>query len=224
MAFANLSELLAALQGWLGDRTDLVDQLPNFVALAEEDMSGRLRARELHDRVVALLTEEYEWLPVDFAAVDYLAFGSGAGDRVRLPYFTMAQLDNDQRYGQAKDAPCAYSIIGTQIRFAPAPTAIVIPPGVDEDLEPWKARHFELVYWRKVAPLTAPASTNVVLANYPSCYLYGSLVAAEPFIANDARLPMWQQQYAEAVERATMGDKRDTQARLTVSLPVDDPP
>lgn len=224
MAFATLSELLAALQGWLGDRTDLIDQLPNFVALAEVDMSGKLRARELHDRVVALLTEEYEWLPADFAAVDYLAFGNGSGSRVRLPYRTMAQLDNLPTYGTATEAPLAYSIIGTQIRFAPPPTPIVVPPDVDPDLQPWKARHFELVYWRKVAPLTAPNSTNVVLVSYPNCYLYGSLVAAEPFIMNDARLPMWQQQYLDAVETATKGDKQDTQARLTISLPVDDPP
>jgi hypothetical protein len=223
MAFGTLSELLTALQGWLGDRTDLVDQLPNFVALAEEDMSGKLRARELHDRVVALLTEEYEWLPVDFAAVDYLAFGSGSGDRVRLPYRTMQQIDNDKRYGQSLETPCVYSIIGTQIRFAPPPTPIVVPPGVDPDLEPWKARHFELVYWRKVAPLTAPASTNVVLTNYPSCYLYGSLVAAEPFILNDARLGMWKGLYEEALDRASAGDKRDTHAAMVVSMPGDAP-
>jgi len=219
MPFATFAELQTALQGWLGDRTDLVDQIPNFVALAEEDMSGRLRARELHERVVALLTEEYEWLPTDFAAVDYLAYGSGAGDRVRLPFRTMAQLDNEPNGMEQSDIPCAYSIIGTQIRFFRPPTPIVVPPGVDPDLEPWKARHFELIYWRRVAPLTAPTSTNVVLANYPSCYLYGSLVAAEPFILNDQRVPMWQAQYQAAIDRASAGDKQDTLARLTVSMP-----
>jgi hypothetical protein len=223
MAFATLSELLAALQGWLGDRTDLVDQLPTFVALAEEDMSGKLRARELHHRALAVLNEEYEWLPANFAAVDYLAYGSGGGDRVRLPYRTMAQLDAQPQLGTATDTPCAYSLIGSQIRFAPPPAPLVVPPGVDPDLEPAKCRHFELVYWSKVAPLTAPESTNIVLTTYPSCYLYGSLVAAEPYILNDARLPMWKTQYEEAVERASLGDKRDTHAALVVSTPGETP-
>src|SRR4029453_14288644 len=94
MALGTYAELQSAIMGWRGDRTDLVDQIPTFVALAEEDMSGRLRAREQHERVVALLTEEYEWLPENFAAVDYLAYGSGSGDRVRLPFRTMGEVDN----------------------------------------------------------------------------------------------------------------------------------
>lgn len=224
MALSNLTELTNALVGWLGDRTDLVDLIPNFIALAEEDMSGRLRARELHERSVAILTEEYEWLPDDFAAIDYLTFGSGAGDRVRVPFRTGPQLDNIVNGTSTADTPCAYTLIGTQIRFLPPPTPFVTPDGVDPDLEPLKCRHFELVYWTKVPALTPDNNTNIVLIKYPSCYLYGSLVAAEPFILNDARLPMWQQQYSAAVERANAGDRADTLGHaLQISMPGDAP-
>jgi hypothetical protein len=100
----------------------------------------------------------------------------------------------------------------------------VTPDGVDPDLNPELCRHFELVYWAKVSPLTSPGSYNTILTNYPSCYLYGSLVAAEPFIANDARMALWKGQYEEALDRATHGDRADTLASLQISLPLENPP
>lgn len=225
MPFQTYQELQDELVRWLGERTDLVPQIPAFIALAEETISGDLRCREQHERALALLTEEYEYLPANFAAVDYVSFGTGNGDRVRVPYRTMQQIDALGLSGTQTDAPCAFSIVGPQIRFAPAPTPFVTPDGVDPDLEPQKCRHFEMVYWTKVAPLGVlpEAEKNVVLLNYPSIYLFGSLCAAEPYLVNDARLPLWKAQYAESIERANGLDKAGTLATMAISTPGDAP-
>jgi hypothetical protein len=224
MPFQTYQQLQDELVRWLGERTDLVPQIPAFIALAEETISGDLRCREQHERALALLTEEFEYLPANFAAVDYVRYGSGAGDHVRVPYRTGQQIDALGLSGQQTVAPCAFSIIGTQIRFAPAPTPFEAPAGVDPDLQPEKCRHFEIMYWTKVATLgPAPDAANVVLLNYPSVYLFGSLCAAEPYMANDQRLPLWKAQYGEAVDRANGMDKAGTLATMQISAPGDTP-
>jgi hypothetical protein len=220
MAFGNRGELETEIISWLGERTDLIPKVPSFIVLCEEMISGRLRCREQHERALALLNEEYEWLPTNFAAVDHVVAGSGAGDRARLPYRTLQQLDSQgQSHSTSTDMPCAFSIIGNQIRFSPPPTPFVIPDGVDPDLQPGLCRHFEIVYWTKVAPLTAPASYNVVLQQYPSIYLFGSLVAAEPYLVNDPRVQLWASAFNDAIDSANGLDKMGTLTTPQVSLP-----
>lgn len=224
MAFENRAALEAEIIGWLGERTDLIPKVPAFIAIAEETMNGTLRCRELHERALALLTEEFEYLPANFAAHDYLIIGDGSigtsTSRVRLPYKTMQQIDTEGLGSSgSSDLPCAYSVLGTQIKFAPPPTAFVTPDGVDPDLEPQKCRHFELVYWARVSPLTAPESTNVVLQNYPSIYLFGALTAAEPYMVNDPRVQLWAEQYGAAVDRANGMDKMGSHSQMTRALP-----
>lgn len=224
MAFGNRAELEAEIIAWLGERTDLVPKVPAFIAIAEEAMNGTLRCREQHERALALLTEQFEYLPANFAAHDYLTVGNGtvggSASRVRLPYKTPQQID-DEGLGSngSREMPCAYSVTGLQIMFAPPPTPFVIPDGVDPDLEPQKCRHFELIYWTKVAPLTDAASTNVVLQNYPSVYLFGALVAAEPYMVNDPRVQLWAEQYVGAVERANGMDKIGSHSQMARALP-----
>jgi hypothetical protein len=40
-----------------------------------------------------------------------------------------------------------------------------------------------------------------LLKNHPDLYLYGALLAAEPYIGNDERTQLWNAKYQEAVER-----------------------
>lgn len=221
MAIDTYSKLQAAVVGFLGDRADLIDQVPNFIALGEETLYGDLRCRENHTRAIAILNEQYEYLPDNFAAIDEVAVEDGNGKRRGLRSRTMAQLDNADYGDVVPEAglPCAYSIVGKQIRFAPKPDGLVVPPGVDPALEPAKVRHFELVYYMKLPPLEAPASTNTILQNYPSLYLYASLQAAEPYLAHDERVGLWKTQYAEAVARANLMGKVGTMGSPAVSMP-----
>lgn len=221
MPISTYAELQASVAGFLGERTDLVDKIPEFITLAEETLYGDLRSRENHTRAIAILNEQYEFLPDNFAAIDEVAAEDGNGKRRGLRSRTMAQLDNAD-YGDAvpeAGLPCAYAIIGKQIRFAPKPDALVVPPGVDPKLEPAKFRHFELVYWTRMPALTLPASTNPILQNFPSLYLYSTLAQAEPYLAHDERVALWKAQYADALARANNMGKTGALGSPAVSLP-----
>jgi len=64
---------------------------------------------------------------------------------------------------------------------------------------PDQAYAFEVLYYERVQPLDSSNQTNWFTQYAPQALLYGSLLQAMPFLKNDDRIPMWQQQYTAAM-------------------------
>ena len=58
---------------------------------------------------------------------------------------------------------------------------------------PAAAYDFEVLYYERVQPLDSSNQTNWFTIYAPQALLYGSLMQAMPFLKNDERMPMWQQ-------------------------------
>lgn len=69
----------------------------------------------------------------------------------------------------------------------------LIAPTPDDDYA------YEVLYYERVQPLDSSNQTNWFTQYAPQALLYGSLLQAMPFLKNDERIPMWQQQYAAIV-------------------------
>tara|TARA_R110000868_G_scaffold114309_1_gene306287 strand:+ start:1434 stop:2069 length:636 start_codon:yes stop_codon:yes gene_type:complete len=61
---------------------------------------------------------------------------------------------------------------------------------------PSAAYDFEVMYYERPQPLDSSNQSNWFTQYAPQALLYGSLLQAMPFLKNDARAAMWQQQYA----------------------------
>lgn len=61
-------------------------------------------------------------------------------------------------------------------------------------------------YMQGLPALTATNTSNWLLANYPSTYLFGSLLMAEAFIGRDERIPLWQQAKEASFQRIFLED------------------
>ena len=74
--------------------------------------------------------------------------------------------------------------------------------------------NFEVLYYERVQPLDSSNQTNWFTTYAPQALLYGSLLQAMPFLKNDARIAMWQQQYdlimatLKAEDQARVGDRQ----------------
>jgi hypothetical protein len=76
------------------------------------------------------------------------------------------------------------------------------------------AYEYEVLYYERLQPLDSSNQTNWFTIYAPQALLYGSLLQAMPYIKNDERMPMWQQNYdliiqtlkAEDVQR--IGDRQ----------------
>jgi hypothetical protein len=84
----------------------------------------------------------------------------------------------------------------------------LVAPSPAEDYE------FEVLYYERLQPLDSSNQTNWFTIYAPQALLYGSLLQAMPYIKNDERMGMWQQNYdliiqtlkAEDVQR--IGDRQ----------------
>ncbi len=59
---------------------------------------------------------------------------------------------------------------------------------------------YEVLYYERVQPLDTSNQSNWFTQYAPQALLYGTLLQAMPFVKNDERMPMWQQNYDRIIE------------------------
>lgn len=183
--------LKAAVADWL-NRNDLVEQIPEFIALAEARIARTLRRTTVTNTVT--ISGENTSLPVDCVELRgaVLSTGQPSLDKPLQVVTPETLMDVRARSGNSKGRPTHVSVIGTTLRVAPIP---------DSQYDA------VLSYFQKLVPLTSINQSNVVLAEAPDVYLYGTLCAATPFLQHDTRVQMWDAMFRGAVDE--LNDSRD---------------
>lgn len=189
MAFTNYSALKTTIANYLG-RTDLTNQIPDFITLAETRLQRELRTRPMLKSATATMTggDNTVGLPTDFLEMrDIFIQGN---PRQPVSYMSPSAFTRNAR---AEDGgKCIdYTILGSELAFAPIPDAAYV---------------LEMLYYSKPTVLSDTNTSNVFLANYPDLLLYGALAQAEPYLMNDARLATWASLYANTLELITTSD------------------
>lgn len=59
---------------------------------------------------------------------------------------------------------------------------------------------YEVLYYERVQPLDSSNQSNWFTQYAPQALLYGTLLQAMPFLKNDERMPMWQNNYDRIIE------------------------
>ena len=83
---------------------------------------------------------------------------------------------------------------------------------------PTLAYNFEVLYYERVQPLSSANQTNWFTVYAPQALLYGSLLQAMPFLKNDDRIPMRQQQYTAIMQTLKTEDVQRVGDRQTTVL------
>jgi len=192
MAISNYTELQAAIENWL-DRSDLSARVPEFIALAEAQMNRALRIRIMEGRYTAstVKAQRIYALPTDYRQMRSLRIN--LDPIVALVYLTPQNM-NQVWAGSSTGTPKAYTIVGNDIRLGPAPDSVM---------------EMEINYYRAVPALSGTNTTTTMLTQNPDIYLYGALMAAEPFLMNDERLALWGGLFDKAVRALQDQDARD---------------
>jgi hypothetical protein len=77
---------------------------------------------------------------------------------------------------------------------------------------------FEVLYYERVQPLDSSNQTNWFTIYAPQALLYGSLLQAMPFLKNDERMGMWQQQYDLIIQTLKVEDQSRVGDRQAVAI------
>lgn len=182
--------LVNSIRAWL-NRDDLTNlQITEFIAMFEARMNRVLRHPEMEEVVAATLTTGNNALPADF-----LAMRAIYRDTQELKAMTPAAIVRE--YGTGSGYAVAYSIIGSQ------PRKIRLGP------QPASNTPVTMIYYKKLTGVDENNADNWLLNEHPDLYLYGTLLAAEAFLANDDRLGIWKRAFDESLQELDRSAQND---------------
>lgn len=185
MAFSTYSQWRVALQQLLSGDDDVsqgyfsVDVLDMLVVMAESRVNRELRASTMLTALSVAVSSNAAALPADCLELKEAYF---SGDRP----LEIVRLDKlRELIADATSAGTSYYAAqdGDTLVFWPTATGTVIGK-----------------YWAKPAALSAGLHTT--FQRYPEVYTYATLVEAAPQLRDDARIPLWEQKYQQALNDA----------------------
>ena len=201
MAITNYSDLKTTVANYLA-RTDLTAQIPDFIHLAEVRLRRDLRIRQMLRSVQTIMTggDATVSLPSDFLELRDLFINTNP---IRdLQYLTPSLLSRNGR-GTESGLPVFYSIIGADFKFAPVPDSNYT---------------LEMLYYSAPTLLSDLNTSNTFLANAPDLLLYGSLIEAEPYLMNDARIQLWAGMYDRGLSALNSSDDRSESSGVPLTM------
>lgn len=183
---SSYSTLLTAVADWLA-RSNLTSFVPNFVQNWEEDFLrepknfGRWMETSLSSTIASsVIAVPAAYLGLKIAYVDGQA-------RPPLDRSSLQSLYGRFPRSGDTDVPSHISRDAGNFVFGPMPDSDYTIKGV---------------YWAKPTLLrnfASDAAAHWIVVNAPDLAIYGSLIAATPFIKDDERLPLWQAMYDRAL-------------------------
>ncbi len=200
---ANLSELKAALKGFMAEESFDDGVLGQLVALADADLRRELRLLPMERAATVTISEETEPVPDRFLSVRRFTIDHG-GIRQKLTA-QPAEIMADYADLTAR-APRYYTIEGNEgalpiFRFYPIPDQVYTA---------------QLLFDADPA-LLDDGDFNDLLLQQPDLYLYGALIHAEAYVKNPERSAIWGTLYGRALEAAKRADLRDRYAGGTLA-------
>ena len=195
--------LVTSVQRWL-NRTDLQDDVPDFIRLAEARFRRTLVMPDMEKAITVTPAATID-LPADFDSIRSFGIpGYAAFDQVSPADFNRLQLDGNGRPYTAQ--PTKISIDSGVIRFWPVPD---------------KAYTANFTYRANLPSLGPSLDSNWMLAKHPDAYLYATILQAEAYGWNDERVP-----FIKAALDETLGEimQAGTRARYGSGPLVMKPP
>ena len=190
MSISTYAELKTAVANFLA-RTDLDDQIPNFIQLAEARMSRELETREQEKRATATLaaSDVYVALPTDLREIREVKLNTSPVKV--LTYFSPSSLD--QQYSASTGGkPVGYSVVGRELKVRPIPDSSYTA---------------EIVYIATL-PAISDSSTPTLFTRSPDIYLYGALAEAYAYLLDEQRAAQYDEKFTRAINEVKLDEER----------------
>ena len=189
MAISTYEDLQSAAANWL-DRTDLTSRIPEFIALAETAMNRQLRVRKMETRATATVSDAFSAVPSDYLQSKSFSMSDGSATWTLEPAAPETIEDYASR-GQT-GRPLFFAVVGGEFRYYPVPDASYTAT---------------LTYYAKPPALSDTNASNWILSEHPDAYLYGTLLAAGPYLQDQDKLSTYAQLYQAAMDAITSSEK-----------------
>lgn len=201
MSFTTYSDLQTSIANYLA-RSDLTSQIPDFITFAENRLRRELRIRQMLKSVTTSTVsgDNTVELPSDFLQVrDFVVMTNPIQP---ISYSSPSALSNDPRASEV-GVPLSYTILANEFQVSPSPDGIYT---------------LRMLYFAAPAYLSNSNTTNVFLTTAPDALLYASLIEAEPYLMNDARINTWGTMYDRAIGSLTKSDEEGQYSGVPLAM------
>lgn len=201
MSIATYSELKTAVANYLA-RTDLTDQISDFIRFAELRLRRELRIRQMLKSVTTATVGGISTvaLPSDFIEIRDLILLTNPVQP--LTYSSPSIFSRNARVTEG-GKPLDYTILASEFQLAPVPDS---------------AYTVKMLYYAAPEFLSDTNSSNAFIANAPDAMLYASLIEAEPYLMNDQRVNTWGSMYDRAISTLTKSDESAQYSGVPLSM------
>ena len=189
MAIDNFGELKTAIANW-AERDDDTERIPEFVALAEDNIGLELRVRAMETSTDLTVSSQETALPTGFVEQRRLYRDNDAS---RLEYFP----PEDFWIRNAKSetgTPKLYTIEGDNLVVAPAPDV---------------SQTFKLLYFKKFTALSDDSDTNWIFANARGLLLFGGLLELSMYHEDEVGAIKWSIRWDNLLEKVHTANEKD---------------
>lgn len=191
MTFDTYAGLQAAVADWLNrvGSPEVAERTPDFIRLFEakfDNYDPPVRHPKMTVRATAPIDSEYTLLPPDYLEMQRVRLV--VPRRGTLRYLTPEEFEDEKarRSWDVTRYVGTFTVVGNELQIYPY-----------TDGEPVTC---EMTYWAKLPKLSNTTTSNWLLAEYPSTYLYGALLEAAPYLRDDERIAVWSAGLSQAMD------------------------
>jgi len=195
------AELQSTIAGYLA-RSDLTTQIPDFIRLAEVRLRRDLRIRQMLTSTTITCTSGTATvsIPSDFLQVS--DFVVNVNPVQPLTYQSPALFSRNSRTTDV-GKPLDYTVLASTFKLAPVPDT---------------GYTLTLIYSAAPPFLSDSNTSNTFLTVCPDLILYASLLEAEPYLMNDARINTWGTMFDRAMSALTTSDEQGQYSGVPLSM------
>ena len=195
------AELQSTIAGYLA-RSDLTTQIPDFIRLAEVRLRRDLRIRQMLTSTTITCTSGTATvsIPSDFLQVS--DFVVNVNPVQPLTYQSPALFSRNSRTTDV-GKPLDYTVLASTFKLAPVPDT---------------GYTLTLIYSASPPFLSDSNTSNTFLTVCPDLLLYASLLEAEPYLMNDARINTWGTMFDRALSALTTSDEQGQYSGVPLSM------
>lgn len=197
-------DLKSKIASWL-HRTDLTDEIIDFISLAEDEINTEMRIRLMEVDETVTLASGARTIALPDRYIEPLKLEllhSDGSDDEELHFLSPKQMVINDDAGTACE-PDYWTVNGANIEF----------PNLADQAYTLRFRmlqRFDI----------ANTLTNDLLTHYRGLYLYGALTQASAFMVNDARVGLWKSAYENLKAKVAKKEARNkSMAQLRTEVP-----
>ena len=192
MAFTTYAELQTAVLSRM-DRATCTASVPDWITVAEKDITRWPRMSWLEKRAYAVPTDAFIEVPSDFVSLRDIQWNYS---NYRVPLEQVSPDLIDKLYpSNSTGLPCYFCINDNHFELRPA-------PAVGNETQ------IEITYYKKPVALSDSNTSNEILVNVPDALFYRTLAEGFDHIMDEARSGKYMQMYSKVAQEAVSDSKR----------------